>query len=91
MTKSSKKELETKAKYNKLPDVQRKRVENNRRRREAEKSGKVKKGDGKHIDHKKPLAKGGSLTKSNTRIVSAATNKGWRKKNPEMYKKRTLI
>ncbi len=91
MTKSSKKELETKAKYNKLPDVQKKRVENNRRRREAEKNGTVKKGDGKHIDHKIPLAKGGSSTKSNTRIVSAATNKGWRKKNPKMYKRRTLI
>tara|TARA_R110002020_G_scaffold21458_1_gene72940 strand:+ start:1047 stop:1322 length:276 start_codon:yes stop_codon:yes gene_type:complete len=91
MTKSSKQELKTKKKYNKLPDVQKKRVENNRRRREAERNNLVKKGDGKHIDHKKPLAAGGSMTKSNTRVVSASTNKGWRKKHPKMYKRRTLI
>ena len=51
MTKSSKQELKTKKKYNQLPDVQKKRVESNRRRREAERNNLVKKGDGKHIDH----------------------------------------
>jgi hypothetical protein len=85
MTKSSKQELKTKAAYNKKPKVQAKRVANNKARREAIKEGRVKKGDGKHIDHKVPLDKGGSTAKSNTRVVSAAKNKGWRKKNPKMY------
>ena len=85
MTKSSKQELKTKAAYNKKPKVQAKRVANNKARREAIKEGRVKKGDGKHIDHKVPLDKGGSTAKSNTRVVSAAKNNGWRKKNPKMY------
>lgn len=89
MTKSSKKELETKAEYNKRPDVQKKRVAQNKARREAIRDGRAKKGDGKDVDHKKPLDKGGSTDKSNTRVVSKKTNRGWRKKNPEMYTKRS--
>ena len=87
MTRSSKKELATKAKYNRRPSVQKKRVANNKARREAIKEGRVKKGDGKHIDHKVPLDAGGSTKKSNTRVVSAAANKGWRGKRPSMYTK----
>jgi hypothetical protein len=89
VTKSSKQELATKAAYNKKPSVQKKRVANNKARREAIKDGRVKKGDGKHVDHKVPLDKGGSTAKSNTRVVSAAANKGWRGKNPGMYTKGT--
>jgi len=36
--------------------------------------GLVKKGDGKHVDHKKPLSKGGSTARSNLRAVKASTN-----------------
>jgi len=86
-TKSSKKELETKAKYNKRKDVQDKRVAQNRARRHAEAKGKAKKGDGKDVHHVKPLGKGGSKKDSNTKVVSRKTNRGWRKKNPEMYGK----
>jgi 5-methylcytosine-specific restriction endonuclease McrA len=32
------------------------------------KEGKVKKGDGKVVDHKKPLSKGGSNSRSNLRV-----------------------
>ena len=86
-TKSSKQELETKAKYNKRPDVQAKRVAQNKARRHAIAKGKAKKGDGKDVDHKKPLGKGGSTSDSNTRVVARKTNRGWRKKHPEMYGK----
>ena len=85
MTKSSKRELATKAAYNKRPSVQKKRVANNKARREALREGRVKKGDGKDVHHVKPLDKGGSTKKSNTKVVSQKTNRGWRKKNPEMY------
>ena len=87
MTKSSKQELATKAKYNARPDVMDKRVAQNRARRQAMAAGKVTKGDGKHVDHKVPLDAGGSATTKNTRVVSAKTNKGWRGKKPGMYTK----
>ena len=51
MPKSSKRELATKAKYNKKPSVQKKRVANNKARREALRDGRVKKGDGKDVHH----------------------------------------
>lgn len=86
MPKSSKQELKTKAAYNKKKKVQDKRVANNKARRHAEDKGLVKKGDGKDVHHKVPLAKGGSDKDSNTKVVSRKTNRGWRKKNPEMYK-----
>ena len=88
MTKSSKQELATKAKYNRRPDVQKKRVAQNKARRQAIADGRAKKGDGKDVHHVKPLDKGGSTKKSNTKVVSRKTNRGWRKTNPEMYTKR---
>lgn len=87
MPKSSKKELETKAEYNKRPDVQDKRVAQNRARRHAIAAGKARVGDGSNVDHKVPLDKGGSTSDSNTRVVSEKQNKGWRKDHPEMYGK----
>lgn len=50
------------------------RAKRNTARRRAEREGKVSKGDGKHVDHKKPLSSGGSNATSNTRVVSAKTN-----------------
>jgi len=38
------------------------------------KAGLVKKGDGKHVDHIKPLSKGGTNGRKNLRVVSAKTN-----------------
>jgi len=87
MTKSSKRELATKKAYNAKPDVMKKRVQQNKARRQAMAAGKVTKGDGKHVDHKVPLDAGGSNSKSNRRVVSAKTNKGWRGKKPGMYTK----
>jgi len=85
--KSSKQELETKAAYNKKPSVQKKRVAQNKARREAIADGRAAKGDGKDVHHVDPLDKGGSTDKSNTKVVSKKENRGWRKKNPEMYTK----
>jgi hypothetical protein len=88
VTKSSKQELATKAEYNKRKDVQDKRVAQNRARRQAISVGKASVGDGTQVDHKVPLDKGGAATKSNTRVVSAEFNKGWRGRQPEMYGKK---
>jgi hypothetical protein len=85
MTITSKKSLATKAAYNKIPEVQARRVAQNRARRHAIKAGRAKVGDGKDVDHKVMLAKGGSGKDSNTRVISRKNNRGWRKKNPKLY------
>ena len=50
------------------------RAERNSARSQMEKEGKVRKGDGKQVDHKKPLSQGGSNSRSNLRVVSDKTN-----------------
>lgn len=52
------------------PERRKKRAIRNNARREAMREGKVKKGDGKVVNHKKPLSKGGSNAKSNREIQS---------------------
>ena len=44
-------------------------------RNAARRKAGLKKGDPREVDHKKPLSKGGSNRKSNTRIVSKSTNR----------------
>lgn len=51
------------------------RAARNKARAAATQAGKTKKGDGKEIDHKKPLSKGGSNGPKNTRVVSKKTNR----------------
>jgi 5-methylcytosine-specific restriction endonuclease McrA len=58
----------------KHPERMKDRVARNKARREAIREGKVKKGDGKQIDHITPLSEGGSNHKSNLRVVSAKEN-----------------
>lgn len=48
-------------------------------RRELAKEGKVSKGDGKDVDHIRPLSKGGSNSRTNLRAISAHANRS--KKN----------
>jgi 5-methylcytosine-specific restriction endonuclease McrA len=53
------------------------RVKNNAARRQLMKEGKVRVGDGKDVDHKKPLSKGGGNSRSNLRAVSASKNRSF--------------
>jgi hypothetical protein len=87
MPKSSTQKLKTQAERNARPEEVAKRVAYNRNRREAIAEGRVKVGDGKELDHKKPLDKGGADTRSNLRAVDASTNRAWRRSHPEMYTK----
>lgn len=64
-------------KYDGQPEVKKKRALRNKARRKLEKEGVVKKGDGKDVDHKKPLSKGGSNGRSNLRAVSASKNRSY--------------
>lgn len=67
--------------YDGTPAVKKKRAERNQARAEMMKEGKVHKGDGKDVDHKKPLSKGGTTSKSNLRVVSAHDNRSYPRKS----------
>jgi hypothetical protein len=65
--------------YHSKPEQKKNRAARNTARREAERDGKVSKGDGKDVAHKKALINGGSNAKSNVKVQDQATNRGWRK------------
>ena len=65
--------------YDGTPAVKKKRAARNKARRELEKEGLVHKGDGKDVDHKKPLSKGGSTARSNLRVKSATDNRSYKR------------
>ncbi len=64
-------------KYNSRPENVRSRVERNKARRMMIKAGKAAKGDGKDVDHKKPLSHGGTSSLSKLRSVSRSTNRSF--------------
>ena len=64
------------AEYQGTPEQIKKRSMRNKARRAMAKAGKVRKGDGKDVDHKRPLSKGGSNSKKNLRVVSKSKNRG---------------
>jgi hypothetical protein len=63
--------------YDGTPAVKKKRAQRNKARRMLEREGVVSKGDGKDVDHKKPLSKGGTTTRSNLRAVPASKNRSF--------------
>lgn len=65
--------------YHAKPEQVKKRAMRNQARRELMDEGRVQKGDGKDVDHKRPLRAGGSNAKSNLRVSSVSKNRGWRK------------
>jgi hypothetical protein len=73
--------------YNAKPEQVNKREMRNQARAELAKDGKVKKGDGKDVDHKKMLDGDGTNSKGNLRVVDQTTNRGWRKTNGGAYGK----
>jgi hypothetical protein len=65
--------------YHSKPEQIANRSQRNKARREMEDAGKVRKGDGKDVDHKTPIKSGGGNGKSNLRVTSQTENRGWRK------------
>ena len=72
--------------YNSKPSEIRKRVLRNAARRVMEDAGLVHKGDGKDVDHKRPLSKGGSGSRSNLRVRSARANRSFRRTSSSAIK-----
>lgn len=53
-------------------------VARHKARRQMIREGKVRVGDGKDVDHRRPLAQGGSNHPSNWRVRPASENRSWR-------------
>jgi len=51
-------------------EAKKKRASRNKARRMMEKEDKVHKGDGRDVDHRRPLSKGGSNEKENLRVAA---------------------
>ena len=67
--------------YDGSPAVKKKRAQRNKARRIMEREGVVHKGDGKDVDHKTPLSKGGTTVRSNLRAEPAAKNRSYARKS----------
>lgn len=65
--------------YHAKPEQKKNRAQRNAARRDLTAAGQVRKGDGKDVDHKKPLRAGGGNGKGNLRVTSPSKNRGWRK------------
>jgi hypothetical protein len=76
-------------KYKSTPKQIHARVERNRARRIMLKAGLVHKGDGKEVDHIKPLSKGGTTAPSNLRVVSASANDSFKRNSQKQLVSQT--
>jgi len=63
--------------YQGKPAQVKNRAARNAARRKMEKEGKVQKGDGKDVDHKKPMAKGGGNGRSNLAVKPKSKNRSF--------------
>jgi hypothetical protein len=73
--------------YDGTPAVKKKRAARNKARAMMEKAGLVHKGDGKEVDHKKPLSKGGKTVRSNLRVVDDNDNRGFPRNSDHSLKR----
>ncbi len=65
------------ANYQGKPEQIANRAKRNAARSEMEKKGGVSKGDGKDVDHKTPIAKGGGNGSGNLRAVPKSANRSF--------------
>lgn len=72
--------------YQKTEKAKKARAASNKARRMLEREGLVHKGDGKDVDHKKPLSKGGKTTRSNLRVKDASANRSYARKSDHSIK-----
>lgn len=65
--------------YQGTPLQKRRRAKRNKARKMMEDEGRVKKGDGRDIDHRKALSKGGSNSRSNLAAISQSSNRSFKR------------
>lgn len=61
--------------YNSKPEQKKNRAARNAARRTMAKTGAVRKGDGKDVDHKRKLKDGGTNGRGNLRVKSKSSNR----------------
>jgi len=87
MARDYKKEYEN---YQGKPEQIKNRAARNKARGLLAKAGLVKKGDGKDVDHKRAISKGGSPTaRSNLRVTTASDNRSYPRTSTGAMKKNT--
>jgi len=75
--------------YQGTEEQKKNRAKRNNARRRLEREGKVSKGDGKDVDHRKPLSKGGGNGASNLRVVDGNKNKSFSRNADRSVKRNT--
>jgi hypothetical protein len=73
--------------YQGKPEQIKQRAKRNAARAELIKDGRVSKGDGKDVDHIKPLSKGGSSSKGNLKVKSASSNRSFSRNSDHTVKR----
>ena len=64
-------------KYQGTAEQKKNRAKRNAANKAMRYAGKIKKGDGNDVDHKKPLSKGGSNSKSNLAVKPKSKNRSF--------------
>jgi hypothetical protein len=62
------------------------RAQSNKARRMLMREGRVEKGDGMDVHHKKPLSKGGKTTPGNLAVVPASKNRTYKRNKDHSMK-----
>lgn len=75
--------------YHSSPEQRKNRSLRTVARNQAIAEGKAARGDGKDLDHKRALSKGGSNAKSNQRMVSASSNRSFARNADSSMKSQT--
>lgn len=73
--------------YQGTEEQKKNRAKRNSARATMAAAGKVRKGDGNDVDHKKPLSKGGGNGKSNLRVQSKSANRSFKRNSNGSIKK----
>ena len=72
--------------YQGTEEQKKRRAKRNAARAKLMKAGKVSKGDGKDVDHAKPLSKGGSNNISNLRVKTKGANRSFKRNSDHSVK-----
>ena len=75
--------------YKSLPKQKKLRALRNKARQQAIKEGRAKVGDGTSVEHIKPLSKGGTNSRKNTKIVSFADNSSFDRNSDRSVRRNT--
>ena len=72
--------------YDQKEATKKARAQRNKARRMLEREGRVSKGDGNDVHHKKPLSKGGKTTPGNLQVTPASTNRTFKRNKDHSMK-----